>query len=745
MVEFCETIGKPISPESFVLPKARALTEYIKRYPAYLRLVEATSGEISGVKFEAVYLDIENEVPQRRTVDIREIERIGVQFFETDNWYPEVSALRKDFPNIPHLNLRNHAIPKSICLYEQDWAQVNLTWTPADFINRLKFWFTKSSTGDLHAPDQPLEPFLPSASARIVIDQSILESQQEAASPIHIGGINFEGKITLKAVSDPKILDWFDYKHLKGFALQITTEPVTHGIINRAPKTLADLDRLLGSAGVSLLATLREKLKSWNNQGIVQKNADAMLALFVAVPLKRADSSHTETTHRWAFLMNAKLRDLGQKIGLWEVRSGNIGLLLQLDEAKNGDDVALDLLNISYDFSPQTAAMMNGKDASFDHRITVVGLGALGSKMFDDLVRMGYSNFALIDSDILLPHNLSRHALVASAVGYGKTTALANLATLLHTDKVNVRPYFDDLLHPVRSAEKITDELKSSAIILDASATESVPRYLGRDVQTDSPVISVFLSPSGSDLIFLKEDKARATKIDSIEFQYYRFLYRTEGLHDLLVRPESDVRYAGSCRDITSRLPTSNISILSGVASSAIDQFFSAPEGRISIWRLSDNYEIKKFETSVSKTTTHLLGDWSVLIDDHVIREIRETREKRLPNETGGILLGNFDTKRKIIYVCDFLSAPPDSEEGSQSFVRGKQGLVESMQDISAKTMDRVRYVGEWHSHPKGSSSAQSGQDILALAELTRVMRSDALPFVMFIFGDSDHSVSLGE
>ncbi len=47
--------------------------------------------------------------------------------------------------------------------------------------------------------------------------------------------------------------------------------------------------------------------------------------------------------------------------------------------------------------------------------------------------------------------------------------------------------------------------------------------------------ISIFLNPSGQDLIFLlAQDTKRNHRLDFLEMEYYRFLYKNEKLHDHL-------------------------------------------------------------------------------------------------------------------------------------------------------------------------------------------------------------------
>ena len=58
-------------------------------------------------------------------------------------------------------------------------------------------------------------------------------------------------------------------------------------------------------------------------------------------------------------------------------------------------------------------------------RVGIVGLGSLGSKVAMSLARSGVRDFVLIDSDVLLPGNLVRHALDWRYVGADKVKGMA--------------------------------------------------------------------------------------------------------------------------------------------------------------------------------------------------------------------------------------------------------------------------------------------------------------------------------
>ena len=66
-------------------------------------------------------------------------------------------------------------------------------------------------------------------------------------------------------------------------------------------------------------------------------------------------------------------------------------------------------------------------------------------------------------------------------------------------------------------------------MILDLSVTLPVARKLVYYPQAEARRCSVFLNPSGSDLVLLCRDKARRGRLDWLEFQYSRELVSNVG------------------------------------------------------------------------------------------------------------------------------------------------------------------------------------------------------------------------
>lgn len=76
--------------------------------------------------------------------------------------------------------------------------------------------------------------------------------------------------------------------------------------------------------------------------------------------------------------------------------------------------------------------------------------------------------------------------------------------------------------------------------------------------------------------------------------------------------------------------------------------------------------------------------------------------------ETGGILIGYYDTSLKNAYITEVTREPEDSKSGPTWFIRGIKGLKKL---IIKKWEKEEYYLGEWHYHP-GQSPEPSKVDI---------------------------------
>jgi hypothetical protein len=68
---------------------------------------------------EVLVFDVEVEVSQVRHFDIHPRERLAVVFRKEEILNPEVVALRKDFPYVPHFNPRDEEIPAAFAFMKR--------------------------------------------------------------------------------------------------------------------------------------------------------------------------------------------------------------------------------------------------------------------------------------------------------------------------------------------------------------------------------------------------------------------------------------------------------------------------------------------------------------------------------------------------------------------------------------------------------------------------------------------------
>jgi integrative and conjugative element protein (TIGR02256 family) len=201
---------------------------------------------------------------------------------------------------------------------------------------------------------------------------------------------------------------------------------------------------------------------------------------------------------------------------------------------------------------------------------------------------------------------------------------------------------------------------------------------------------------------------------------------------------DARIRYGNACRDLTSELPQDCIALWAGIASKAIKKLTQSPEAAIHIYSSDQSGAVEIHNAIVTQPITIQMREWTIRFDQWLLRKLAAIRDQRLPNETGGVLLGAFDTQRRVCSILDMLPSPPDSHEWPTSYIRGYEGLAEQVRLVQTQTLGQVSYVGEWHSHPANASTTPSTDDFKAYQWLVGHMSMESLPAIMMIVGDHE-------
>ena len=725
--------GQPVALVSLTVPKARQLAEHLSigTHP-WARLIEVARTEATD-EINTVVFDVDVELSQERVNDIHPVERLAVSFSASDANWPQVLALRADFPFVPHLFLREEEFPRSLCLYEDGYAEQKMRWTAVSVIERVREWLRDTAAGTLHASDQPLEPVFLGPRAVLILPHDVFSADTTTSVPLNIAhhdnGECGEVFIATRPTSAS------DAQPARFIAVAILCPPIVHGVIRAVPKNLLELHRFSLQAGLDLFEGLRQRMREWQGK----TNAmNCRLVIVLGFPKVRCVGGPVETIDVWGFVSNDPVTRIGEALGLWQMQGNVPGALLG---GKPDEDLACTVgllpLNSTFALSRAMAAAANGAEPDC-RKITAVGLGALGSQLTATLIRAGYGRWTFLDGDLLLPHNVARHELHHAAVGWPKAHTMRMAANSILAEPCVDGSASVDVLDPGSQSEIVATSFAQAEAITDFSASLAVSRHLARDVQSTARRLSAFLNPRGSDLVVLAEDAGRKTTLDCLEMQYYREVLSNPDLAGHLKAPDGRVRYARSCRDVSSTVPEDQVAMHAAIGARAVRMAIARDAPGIDIWTSAPDLSTKRVHIQPAAVGRFQIGEFELITDASFAATVSMLRGEKLPRETGGVLLGCWDLTRNLVYVVHTIASPPDSRERKCLYIRGASGLREAVEDAEARTGRMLQYLGEWHSHPDGYGTAPSKDDYNVWAWIAEKTQVDGYPPVMLIVGERD-------
>lgn len=731
--QYPEIQGQIINIEDFKITRAKSIALIVLHNKGYYLdpiFIRKDNGE------EIILVTLDIEIPQKSKNGILEREDIAIVCHPEDNAFPEVYALRNDFTlGLSHTNLRRNEYPVSLCVTEQNFEEVKHSFNPFVFIESIRQWLSLSSQNKLHAVDQPLEPFFVPKGFIIIPNQKNIDfdeffvQQISKQSPLY--------KIQKE-----------DNNEGAFFCTKLDADAQVSGYIRKEPQIIKDLGEFIVVKGEDFVIFFTKILNLYNQKLLHEKKYhNKRIAICCIIPVKRGKEDEKPEKIEVIFFATKKtIREIYVENEIWSEtpdKQNVVSLLTKSFSKSIIESIPIDTYISIPDFDRISANLYNNIKSN-KNKYTLIGAGALGSQVLELFARIGFGKWNLIDYDNLSPHNLARHVLGRNSIGLNKAEELSKELNLLLGEEFS-NPINSDFIKNFTN-EKIINELKESDAIIDISTSIGVERILARDYRELIPVrrITAFLNPKGSDLVVLGEDKKRKCRLDFLEMEYYRFIYRNQFLHDHLSNTnELKVRYASnSCRNISSKINQSDISLLSSICTKAVKKIIEGNGPLISIWRINqEDFSVKNYSVTPSKWGKSDIDGWKIYLNDELINEMFSFRRIKLPKETGGILLGSIDMERKVIYVFDTILAPEDSIESHDSFERGVDGIIEKYNQYQKVTDFQVQYLGEWHSHPSGCSTNPSSLDMKLLSYLSAKMKKHGNPALMCIVGDNRYNI----
>ena len=737
MHPWLESWGVEAEVSDLTVPAAVGFVRYLRRSGDGIAVL---AGVRRGSAADMVIVELATGRPQRPVHAILRQETVAL-LFPTDG-APRVMAAREDFPDTPHQGLMPAGLPPLLCVDDRPWADARMTHTGAELLERVVGWFRKAGRGELHDLSQPLDPLFYGELFEVVLPRSAWDGGAQELVGFVPPDTERPKHLIIKATADLPPSASSPRSRISMLAYDLAPQAMSR--LRCVPNTLEGLQAEMSRRGLDLVADLSTRLMAWHG---AEDNAGGRLLgrlmLLFRIPIVHPVTGSVDVTSVVAFITEQSIGEVGERIGLL-LRNGEAGnelmpFVRSLVVVPKLAEVELSAALVHAEFDGEAAAGLSGRVGCDARRIAMVGAGAIGSAVAEGLAREGlFASWTVVDDDVFLPHNCARHTLTSWDVGRVKARALAARLTAVRSG-LRATAIDADLLGP--DGVEAVRACEAADVILDASASVPVSRRIC-DLPGGARRVSAFFNPSGTAGVLLAEDVARVSDLRSLEAAYHRQIQIDPTLADHLA-PGDMLRYTGACRSLTSRIPTSNVQVLSGLVAGGLRTALDRPAAAVRLWTMDADGGVR-VASAPTEMVRHVVGEWVVVVPDSLRSALTQRRLADLPRETGGILLGLIDLEAKRIDVVEALAAPCDSIGRARSFVRGVDGLRGAVDDAMRRSLGQLRYVGEWHSHPDGTPTLPSFVDIQQVAWLAGTMSLDGLPGLMLIVGEHDLRPTLG-
>jgi hypothetical protein len=714
----------------------------------------------------AACCDLDVDLPSRGPVDgldIRDTEPVAFLFHRSDSAQraPEVRSDRLDFPatRLPHLNPTPSGHPPSLCLHRgslDDWFAEHGV---EDLVERVQSWYRDAARG------------------RLMREGDFFEHTRLVAP---FGAMIFSAK-ELDAHARAR---WSQDGGAPGHDLavvKLSTMPETH--MGWAGQVAVQFDWLTyGLPGL----TTTELLSRWNRLASqvqdLPKMTVAVVAWSSAEPIATYFGNVPRTYAELVEFARTIVIDLHSVLKIYQDNDAHklaaIPIVLGIRRPRPliGRDTDIEWLNFVLVASdedceedgapklgagvlalshrdPLTVAFardLSGVEAPAPTRV-IFGCGALGSKIGMHLARSGRLPRHLVDHAALNPHHLVRHGLTSGHVGKNKAVALRDemLDLFAHGgDSVAIDAHVGSVLDALRTPAMT----EGTHEYLDATASPSVLHTLSMadGLRSSAIVRRAEIADMGRLGILSTEGPERNPRLDDLQFALFDEARRNAHVADWLGRHREEIEHLRGpaleeiglgigCGSTTMRLRDDIVGLHAASFAYALDV---TPDSSGEI--LLTHVGMESFAMTTSRISVppvevvRATGEsgWHVRIARVAIERMEALLRAGRRSERGGLLVGSVHRKRRTIYVVDALPPSADSKGSPRGFTRGVGDYPQVLADIDAKTAHLIGYVGEWHTHPHGSTEP-SDVDHVTVKELVASLRPARLPAHILILSQT--------
>ncbi|GAB4097758.1 hypothetical protein GCM10028787_32330 [Brachybacterium horti] len=656
--------------------------------------------------------------------------------------HPGVYVSHRRWAGTPHVQWG-----RLLCLY----AAPSVEWNPADgmrgLISRLNLWLQRAAVGELDPAGQPLHPPVAYSSYKngwVVVRPDVGElAPWRDADPdssrvrLLYGWCAQRGKridvlewLTGQQVYQRLVADELPARDAEGTALFAAPLILISDTLDMEyPSKAAALAGSLETYGYSRDELLQAFVtaRTINKAVGVALDGDGAIPamMLLGTPARRLDPGQA-----LAHITAWHLDDLGAEITdlLQDVSPEHVELTKRVrDLAESWLGVAKTQWMVIHEARAEVTRRRDwGSPAQWltGRKVLILGCGALGAPIAEHCVRAGVAQLHVVDKGAVTPGILVRQPYEDADIGYNKAERLAQRLSRIRED-LTVTSDRGDIVTgtladpaPLLEYDLIIDATADVGVRVGiervrAAARENWPAIIsalfGHTAQRGVATVSMpGATGSGHDIL-------RRLAIDAVTNSRPGWRTITEDLFPNPPRtdrffPEpgcSAPTFTGAAAEVTALAST-----LFSNALATLTDAESAPMSAIGcdLAPTASGARPVLLTWPNDHTLTDHTGEYEVRISGRALAEMRTEarRGQRVRGarvETGGMLLGSLDEATQTVYIDGASGPSPDSHLSAAYFDHGVEGTQAIVTNIRTATVDRVGFVGMWHTHPHGIAS----------------------------------------
>lgn len=394
----------------------------------------------------------------------------------------------------------------------------------------------------------------------------------------------------------------------------------------------------------------------------------------------------------------------------WPNRAGIVGTVLLSVERPDGQRVyQLVALRPKGQEAMLLRAGPNAKLLS-GKRVTVLGVGAIGSHVAEELVRAGVGYLLLIDYDLLWPVNLVRHAAPpGTPAGVPKVVALRDHLRQYPWAEIDIPAANEGVVWTIDGLSRL---FASADVVIDATGHTGLAELAARVGRNEAkPYVSVALFRGGA--VARVRRQALTTDIPMLQRPHL-------DRYPVIPPLDDEAEYVGTetgCLAQVHNAPPTSVAHAAVLAAEVVIDLltgaYQQPDEVIEILRAGDQ-------------PFHRIGRMrpediarSVDVSERAEADLQSAAKAALPHETGGVLVGCVIDDRPVISQA--IEIPDDLATVSE--YRIAEGAAVRAVAAARESDPRLGYLGEWHSHPSGA-----GPSTLDVAAMLRAAEEGGTP-----------------